>query len=191
MWLASLRATALLLLVCCVAYPAAVTGVAQLVFPDAANGSLLTDARGQVIGSARVGQAFTRPGYLHGRPSAAGAGYDAAASSGSNLGMTSQKLADRRAAAEAALRAENPDAPGPVPEALLAASGSGLDPHLPPEAARWQIPRIARARGVDVARVEALLSEQTVRRDLGVLGEPRVDVLAFNLALDRRFPAAP
>ncbi|MDP2313067.1 MAG: potassium-transporting ATPase subunit KdpC [Pseudomonadota bacterium] len=188
MILASLRATALLLVLCCVAYPALVTGIAQLAFHDAANGSLLRDGE-TVIGSELVGQAFTSPGYLQGRPSAAGAGYDAAASSGSNFGPTSRKLADRRAADEARLVAENPDAPGPVPEVLLAASGSGLDPHLPPDAARWQLPRIAKARGVELARVTSLLDEQARGRDLGVLGEPTVNVLAFNLALDRRFPA--
>lgn len=185
----SLRATALLLVLTCGVYPATVTGLAHLVAPDAARGSLLTED-GVVRGSSLIGQAFVSPRYLHGRPSAAGAGYDAAASSGSNLGMTSQKLADRRAAEEARLRAENPDAAGPVPEVLLAASGSGLDPELPPEAARWQLPRVARARGVDVARVEALLDEQIVGRDFGLLGEPRVNVLAFNEALDRRFPTA-
>ena len=190
MLLSSLRATAVLLLLTCVAYPAVVTGVSQLAAPDAANGSLLRADDGTVVGSALIGQAFTSPGYLQGRPSAAGAGYDAASSSGSNLGMTSQKLLDRRATDEARLRAENPDAPGPVPESLLAASGSGLDPDVPPDAAAWQVPRIAKARNVDPARVAALVAEQTHGRDLGFLGEPRVNVLAFNLALDRRFPAA-
>lgn len=190
MFSASLRATALLLVLCCLVYPALVTGVAQVALPEAANGSLVRADDGAVIGSALIGQAFTTPGYLQGRPSAAGAGYDAAASSGSNLGMTSQKLADRRAATEAALLAQNPAAPGPVPEVLLAASGSGLDPELPPAAALWQAPRIASARGVDVERIRAVMDELTVGRDLGFVGEPRVNVLAVNLALDRRFPAA-
>jgi len=187
---ASLRATALLLVLCCAVYPAAVTGIAQVALPETANGSLLHAEDGAVIGSSLIGQTFTSPGYLQGRPSAAGAGYDAAASSGSNLGMTSQKLADRRAATEAGLRAANPAAPGPVPEVLLAASGSGLDPELPPAAALWQAPRIASARGVEVERIRAVIDEITVGRDLGFLGEPRVNVLAVNLALDRRFPAA-
>lgn len=189
MLLPSLRATALLLALVCVGYPAVVTGAAQLLLPDSANGSLVTDARGAVVGSARVGQAFTSPAYLQGRPSAVN--YDASTSGGSNLGPTSRKLADRRAADEARLRAENPEAPGPVPEQLLAASGSGLDPDLSPEAARWQLPRIARSRGVDVSRVEALLDELVVGPDLGVLGDAHVNVLAFNLALDRRLPAHP
>lgn len=189
MLLASFRATALLLLLCCVVYPAAVTAVAQVAFSDAANGSLVHAADGSVVGSAHIGQAFADPAYLHGRPSAAGAGYDATASGGSNLSMTSQKLADRRAAEEASLRAANPGAQGPVPEALLAASGSGLDPEVPPEAARWQVARIAAARGVAPERVQAIVDALTVGRDLGFLGEPRVNVLAVNLALDRRLPA--
>jgi K+-transporting ATPase ATPase C chain len=188
MILAALRATALLVGLCCVLYPAVVTGLAQVAFPNAANGSLVHAPDGEVVGSALVGQAFVSPGYLQGRPSAVG--YDASTSGGSNFGVTSTKLADRRATDLARLRAENPDASGPVPAALLAASGSGLDPHLPPDAARWQLPRIAKARGVDLARVEALLDERIEGRDLGVLGEPRVNVLAFNLALDRRLPAA-
>lgn len=190
MLLPSLRATVVLVLLTCVAYPAVVTGLAQVAAPAAANGSLLRSEDGTVLGSALIGQAFTSPGYLQGRPSAAGAGYDAASSSGSNLGMTSQKLADRRAADSARLLAENPDAVGPVPEVLLAASGSGLDPDVTPEAALWQVPRIAKARNVDAARVQALVVEQTRGRDLGFLGEPRVNVLAFNLALDRRLPLA-
>lgn len=190
MILPSLRATALLLVLCCGLYPALVTGLGQLLFPDEAGGSLIRDGQGQVVGSALIGQGFTSPAYLQGRPSAAGAGYDAAASGGSNLGMTSRKLADRRAADQARLLAENPEATGPVPEALLSASGSGLDPDLPPEAARWQLPRIARARGVELSRLEGLLDEQIQGRDLGFLGEERVNVLAFDLALDRRFPRA-
>ena len=188
--LPSLRATGLLVVLCCVAYPATVTVVAQLALPKQADGSLIHDDDGTVVGSESIGQSFTSAAYLQGRPSAAGSGYDGAASSGSNLGMTSQKLGGRRSADEARLRAENPVAPGPVPEVLLAASGSGLDPDMPPEAARWQLPRIARARNIDPARVEALLDEQIQGRDLGFLGEPRVNVLSFNLALDRRFPTA-
>ncbi|MDP2310662.1 MAG: potassium-transporting ATPase subunit KdpC [Pseudomonadota bacterium] len=190
MLLSSIRATAVLLFLTCAVYPAVVTALAQVAAPSAANGSLLRADDGTVIGSSLIGQSFTSSGYLQGRPSAAGAGYDAGASSGSNLGVTSRKLADRRAADLTRLRAENPDATGPVPEPLLAASGSGLDPEVPPEAARWQIPRIAKARGVEASRVEAMLDEQIVGRDMGILGEPRVNVLAFNLALDRRFPAA-
>lgn len=180
----SLRATGLLLVLTCVAYPALVTASAQLIAPEAASGSLVRRADGTVIGSSRIGQAFTSARYLHGRPSAAGAGYDAASSSGSNLGPTSQKLADRRAAEETRLKAENPGALGPVPEVLLTASASGLDPELPPDAAAWQVPRIAAARGLSAAQVQAIVDAHTVGRDLGVLGEPRVNVLAVNLALD-------
>lgn len=187
MILASIRATLLLLVLCCVVYPAVVTGVAQVAFHEAANGSLVHDGD-TIVGSERIGQTFASPGYLQGRPSAAG--YDAAASSGSNLGPTSKKLADRRAADEARLVAENPDATGPVLEVLLTASGSGLDPHLPPDAARWQLPRIAKARGIELSRVTSLLEEQVHGRDLGLLGEAHVNVLAFNLALDRRFPTS-
>jgi K+-transporting ATPase ATPase C chain len=188
MILASLRATALLLVLCCVAYPASVTAVAQVVLREHANGSLVRGVDGTVVGSERIGQAFTSPGYLQGRPSAVG--YDASTSGGSNFGVTHEKLLARRAADLERLHAENPDAPAPVPEVLLTASGSGLDPHLPPDAARWQLPRIARARGVDLSRVSALLDESIEGRDLGLLGEPRVNVLDFNLALDRRLPAA-
>jgi K+-transporting ATPase ATPase C chain len=187
MLLPAVRATLLLAVLTGVVYPALVTTIAQVTLPTEANGSLVR-RDGQIVGSARVGQAFTSPRYLQGRPSAAGAGYDATASGGSNLGATSQKLADRRGADESRLRTENPDAPEPVPEPLLAASGSGLDPELPVGAARWQVPRIARARGVDPARVAALLDEHVQGRDLGFLGEPRVNVLAFDLALDERFP---
>ena len=188
MFQASLRATLLLLVLCCGLYPALVTGLAQTLFPDEASGSLLRDGEGRIVGSALIGQASASPAYLHGRPSAAGRGYDAQASSGSNLGLSNPRIAERRAAERARLLAENPDAPGPVPEALLAASGSGLDPHLPPEAAAWQLPRIAAARGVAPSRLQALLDELTEGRDLGLLGEPRVNVLRYNLELDHRFP---
>jgi K+-transporting ATPase ATPase C chain len=183
----ALRATLATLLLTGGIYPLAVTGVAQLLFPNTANGSLVRDDQGRVIGSLLVGQGFSRPAYLQPRPSAAA--YDGAASSGSNLGATSKKLHDRAAADVERLRAANPDAPGPVPAALVTASASGLDPDLPPAAALWQAPRIARARGVDLARVEALIRDQVEGRPLGVLGEPRVNVLAANRALDRRFGA--
>lgn len=168
-------------------YPAAVTAVAKVIFPGQAEGRLVRDDAGNVVGSALIGQGFTKPGYLQGRPSAAGAGYDAAASSGSNLGPTSKALRDRVEKDLARLETENPDAPRPVPLALVTTSASGLDPHLPPDAAFWQAPRIAKARGVEVDRVRAVIEEQVEERTLLVLGEVRVNVLAVNLALDRRF----
>jgi potassium-transporting ATPase KdpC subunit len=183
----ALRVTLVTLLLAGIVYPLSVTGLAQLLFPHAANGSLVTDAKGRVIGSRLIGQPFARPGYLQPRPSAAGAGYAAAASSGSNLGTTSQKLHDRAAAEVERLHAENPDAPGPIPAELVTASASGLDPHLSPEAALWQAPRIAEARGVELERVRAVIESEVEGRTFVVLGEPRVNVLAVNLALDGRF----
>ena len=176
----ALKMTAVTLVVCGLVYPLAVTGVAQLAFPWHANGSLL-DA-----GSELIGQRFTQARYFQPRPSAAGQdGYDAAASSGSNLGPTSKKLRERIEADRARLIAENPNAPGPVPMELFTTSASGLDPHVSPEAARWQAPRIASARGVPLERVEALIDAHVEGRDLGLLGEPRVNVLLLNLAADR------
>jgi len=189
--LTALRTCVVTLVLTGLLYPLAVTAVAQLLFPGEANGSLVKDDQGRVVGSALIGQGFTRAGYVHPRPSAAGEGYDGAASSGSNLGPTSQKLKARVTAEAARLRRENPEAPGPVPAELVTASASGLDPHLSPEAARWQVPRVARARGVAPERVLAVVDALVEGRTFGVLGEPRVNVLLLNLALDRRFGPPP
>ena len=160
-------------------YPFAMTGIGQAIFPSQANGSLMRDARGTVIGSTVVGQAFTTDRYFQTRPSAAGKGYDGLASSGSNLGPASQALVDRVKPDIAKRRAEGVS--GPLPADLVTASGSGLDPDLSPAAALAQAPRIARVRSVPVERVRTLVTDAT---DASILGEPRVNVLALNRALD-------
>jgi potassium-transporting ATPase KdpC subunit len=186
----ALRATVLTLLLTGLAYPLAVTGLAQLLLPSKAGGSLVKGEAGRVVGSELLAQGFSGAGYFQPRPSAAGEkGYDPLASGGSNLGPTSKKLREAAAAALAKLRQENPDAPGLPPVELVTSSGSGLDPHLSPAGALWQVPRVARARGVPEERLRQLVEDRIEGRDLFVLGEPRVNVLLLNLALDRRLGA--
>jgi K+-transporting ATPase ATPase C chain len=183
----ALRVTLVTLVLTGLVYPLAMTGAAQALFHDRANGSLVRDDKGAVVGSELIGQAFALPAYLQGRPSAAGNGYDATASSGSNLGPTSKKLRDRVAEDVERLHKENPEVALPVPGELVTTSASGLDPDLSPAAALWQAPRIARARQLDPDRVHALIESRIQGRDLGVFGEPRLNVLAVNLALDQQF----
>ncbi len=164
-------------------YPIVLTLISGLIFPNQANGSYVT-VGGKVIGSDIIGQLWTKPKYFHGRPSAAGKGYDPTATGGTNHGPTSQKLIDATRAAIAALRKENPDATGHVPMDLVTTSWSGIDPDISPEAAYYQAPRIAKARGLDLGRVRAIVRDNVHQRELGFLGEPRVNVLELNLALD-------
>ena len=168
------------------AYPLTVTGIAQTVFPAQANGSLIRDADGTVVGSALIGQPFAGAGYLHPRPSAAGDGYDGAASSGSNYGPLNEDLRTRVAESATAIRAA--DGAGAIPADAVTTSASGLDPDISPEYARLQTRRIATARGVPVQEVQAVIDQQAEGALLGFIGQPRVNVLVTNRALDARFP---
>ncbi len=180
----ALRMTILLTILTGLIYPAVVTGLCQFLFPTKANGSLI-EHNGQVIGSSLLAQSFTKPEYFHPRPSAAGAnGYDASASSGSNFGPTSQALLTRMKAAADQFRKENPEFQGAMPSDALTASGSGLDPHITLANAQAQAPRVAKARQLSVYDVAKAVNAATEDRDLGFLGESRVNVLQLNLALD-------
>lgn len=171
-----------------VAYPFAITGIAQVAFATQANGSLIRDAEGRVVGSALIGQPFAEARYLHPRPSAAGDGYDASASSGSNLGPLNPDLAERVRTGADAIRAET--GATVIPADAVTASASGLDPHISPAYARLQAARVAQARGIDVSVVQQVIDRNTEGALLGVIGQPRVNVLLTNRALDARFPAA-
>ena len=189
MWrqlLPGLRMTLVMTVLTGLIYPGIVTGLCQMLFPKQANGSL-EYKDGKIIGSTLIGQNFSKPEYFQPRPSAAGNGYDATASGGSNLGPTSQKLIDRVKASADKFHKDNPGFAGTIPADLLTASGSGLDPHLSPESADAQVERVAKARGVSPQDIRALVMQFTEGRDLGFLGEPRVNVLRLNEALDARF----
>jgi K+-transporting ATPase ATPase C chain len=182
--------TLVLAVVCCGLYPLVVWGLGQAFFSHKANGSLLVDAQGTIRGSRLLGQQFSADKYFHGRPSAAGNGYDGTSSGGSNLGPTSQKLHDSIAQNLSDYRTQNGLATNaPVPADAVTSSGSGLDPHISPENARLQAPRVAKARGLALEKVQALIEKHTDSADIGVLGEPGVNVLELNLALDALSPS--
>jgi potassium-transporting ATPase KdpC subunit len=168
-------------------YPLVVTGLAQVLFPQKANGQLV-EANGRVVGSKIIGQAFSGPAYFHSRPSAAGYGYQADNSNGTQFGPTNHQLTDRVKADAAALQAENPNTPVPID--LVTTSASGLDPDITPAAAAFQVPRVAKARGISADDLRSLVAQNTQGRQFGFLGEARVNVLMLNLELDRRFPKA-
>lgn len=166
-------------------YPLVVTGLAQLIFPHKANGQLINKG-GKVVGSSIIGQGFSGAGYFHSRPSAAGNGYDAANSGGSNFGPTNQKLLDRVKGDVASAQAENPGTPVPID--LVTTSASGFDPHITPASAEFQLPRVAKTRGIAIEKLRMIVAKHTEARQFGVLGEARVNVLELNLDLDEHFP---
>jgi K+-transporting ATPase ATPase C chain len=179
----SLRVTIVSVILLGLIYPLAMTGIAQALFPRQANGSLVT-VNGKIVGSSIIGQLWTKPEYFQGRPSAAGKGYDPTSTGGTNLGPTSKKLIDATKATIATLKKENPDAAGPPPMDLITSSGSGIDPDISPEAAYWEVPRVAKARGISLTAVNSLVAQHVQGRTFGFLGEPHVNVLELNLALD-------
>lgn len=186
--LPALRMTLVMTVLTGLIYPGIVTGLCQMLFPSRANGSLI-NVNGRIVGSALIGQNFSKPQYFHPRPSAAGNdGYDASASNATNYGPTNQKLIDRVKADVDKFRKENPDYNGPIPADLLTTSGSGLDPDLSPASALAQAPRVAQVRGVSLEQVQQVIAQNTEGRTLGFMGEPRVNVLALNLELDKRYP---
>jgi K+-transporting ATPase ATPase C chain len=184
----AVRVTLVFAILTGVAYPLVVTGLSRVIFPRQSAGSLI-ERDGKTVGSELIGQKFTRPEYFQGRPSAAGNdGYDSLASGGSNLGPTNQALIDRVKGDEKKFRDANPTATGPLPADLLTASGSGLDPDISPASAELQIPRVAAARGMNLDALRELVASHTEGRQFGILGEPRVNVLKLNLALDQAAP---
>ncbi len=186
--LIAVKATIVLTVLTGLLYPLLVTGLAKIIFPRQAEGSLIA-SNGKVLGSELIGQRFTRPEYFHGRPSAAGNdGYDGLSSGGSNYGPTNQKLIDRVRDDAKKFRADNPTFTGPIPADMVTASASGLDPHISPAAAEGQAARVATARGMPLDSVRSIIAANTEGRQLGILGEPRVNVLLLNLALDRAAP---
>jgi len=190
MWeqiLPGLRIKLFLTVLCGIAYPLIMTGICQVAFPYQANGSLMK-SNGKIIGSEIIAQGFAKPEYFQPRPSAAGSGYDPTASGGSNYGPTNQKLYDRMKTAVETFRKDNPDFHGPIPADLLTTSESGLDPHVSPASAEAQVPRVAKARGIPVDQAAQLIREFTESPTLGLLGEPRVNVLKLNMALEQQVP---
>ncbi|MBF0499241.1 MAG: potassium-transporting ATPase subunit KdpC [Candidatus Riflebacteria bacterium] len=184
---ASIVYTFITLILTGIIYPCFVTFCAQMIFPYQANGSFIKNDAGQIVGSELIAQPFQNPIYFQPRPSAAGNGYDPTSSGGSNYAQTSQKLLDRISSDVARLQKENPQAVGSIPVELVTTSGSGLDPDLSPDGAEWQIPRVAAARGVTIERVKQVLDSAIDQPQFGFLGEPRVNVLKLNIALDHRF----
>jgi len=187
-WEIAIRTTIVTIVLLGVIYPYLITALAQMLFPARANGSLITDGDGKVVGSEIIAQPFMNPAYLQPRPSAAGEkGWDGTSSGGSNFGVTSKKLQERIAADVKRLKEENPNQTEPVPAELVTASGSGLDPDLSPAGALWQAPRIAEARKTSPDKIAAIINAAVEGRTLGFIGEPRVNTIRVNLELDRQF----